>query len=114
MRRTLLVLGLLLAATACAPNVGPDGLLIGGPCEDDTFCVTGAYCLTGRDFPNGTCTTVCDDDGDCRGDSACIERGAGVCLLRCEEDADCGREGYVCRELTQRGETGSTRVCAGG
>ncbi|HJL16356.1 MAG TPA: hypothetical protein RMH99_11910 [Sandaracinaceae bacterium LLY-WYZ-13_1] len=114
MRRTLLSLVSLLAL-GCAPNVGPDGLLIGGPCRDTLDCVTGAYCLEdSREFPEGTCTTVCDDDDDCRGDSSCIEIRSGACLLRCDEDADCGREGYTCQRETRRGSAGDVMVCAGG
>lgn len=114
MRRLWLRLGILLGATACAPNVGPNGSLIGGGCVDDLSCTSGAFCLVGREFPEGTCTVPCDDDDDCRGSSACVERLAGVCLLRCEDDEDCGRPDYVCRALTRRGATGVARVCAGG
>lgn len=111
MRKLLLVCAL--GAIGCAPNVGPEGLLIGGPCFDDTFCVTGAYCLDDPDFPEGTCTTVCADDGDCRGSAVCVERGAGLCLLPCEVDADCGRDGYRCNDEVRRGAAGTVLACSG-
>lgn len=110
------VLALLLLAAiplGCANNVGPDGRLIGGPCLDELDCVQGAYCLSRTTFPDGTCTTNCASDEDCRGGSACVEIMAGACLLECEVDEDCGREGYVCRALTRRGAAGTSFVCAG-
>lgn len=109
-----LFLMVFLSFAGCAPHVGPDGAVIGGPCVDDLDCAAGSFCLTARDYPGGTCTTNCDDDGECRGDSACIESRAGVCLLRCDEDLDCGRGGYVCRSRTSRGVAGQSMVCVGG
>ena len=91
-----------------------DGLLIGGRCNDEFDCVTGAYCLRRATFPDGMCTTVCDDDADCRGESACIEVESGACALTCSEDGDCGREGYRCLPVTRRGAAGDAMVCTGG
>ncbi|MCB9593670.1 MAG: hypothetical protein H6719_13135 [Sandaracinaceae bacterium] len=112
MRALWLVLAI--AATGCATNVGPEGLVIGGPCIDEFDCANGSYCIRRSDFPNGTCTTNCRDDGDCRGDSRCAELESGVCLLSCETDPDCGREGYTCRSLAAHGLPEQISVCSGG
>ena len=107
------LVGLGLFATACVTNVGPDGLAVGGPCIDEFDCVTGSYCLRRFDFPAGTCTTNCRDDGDCRGASSCVDLESGVCLLTCETDADCVRDAYGCREIDRRGTAGRAQVCIG-
>ena len=91
----------------------PDGLAVGGPCIDEFDCVTGSYCLRRFDFPAGTCTTNCRDDGDCRGASSCVDLESGVCLLTCETDADCVRDAYGCREIDRRGTAGRAQVCIG-
>ena len=110
----MLWLGLALAVTGCATNVGPDGPVIGGPCVDVFDCANGSYCLRRSDFPGGTCTTNCRDDADCRGDSRCVELEAGVCLLSCTTDPECGRAGYSCRELDARELAERVSVCTGG
>ncbi len=103
-----------LLAAGCAAHVGPDGLAVGGPCIDEFDCVTGSYCLRRADFPNGTCTTNCRGDGDCRGDTRCVELESGVCLLPCSVDADCVRDGYACRMLESRETADRVSVCTGG
>lgn len=103
----------LFALTGCATNVGPTGLAVGGPCVDDLDCAAGSYCLRSLEFPSGTCTTNCRDDGDCRSGSRCVEVEAGVCLLSCVEDEDCGREGYSCRPRAQAGAIDTSNVCIG-
>lgn len=113
MRLCFLALSLLLVA-GCAADVGPDGRAVGGPCRDEFDCAAGSFCRTGPDLPGGTCTTNCRDDDDCAGGSACVEALSGMCLLTCEADEDCEREGYVCREQTRRGASGTTKVCTGG
>ena len=105
---------LAVALLGCSSNVGPDGLLIGAPCNDEFDCVTGAFCLRRSTFPDGMCTTVCGDDADCRGASACVDVEAGACLLTCERDEDCGREGYVCRAESRLGAVGEVMACVGG
>lgn len=107
----VLALGLLLFG--CATNVGPDGLAVGGPCVDAFDCVSGSYCLRTLATPDGTCTTVCGGDADCRAGSRCIELSEGACLLACESDEDCVRPGYACRERARRGESGTAPVCVG-
>ncbi len=102
-----------LALAGCSQNVGPTGLAVGGPCIDEFDCASGSYCLHAG-FPDGTCTTNCRMQADCRGSSACVEEADGVCLLTCTSDDDCGREGYICRERTRRGEIASVAVCVGG
>jgi hypothetical protein len=114
MRRFLIALGSSALLFACSTNVGPDGRVIGGPCLDELDCAAGSYCLTGLDYPDGTCTTNCRQDADCRGGSVCVEEEAGICLLPCTVDEDCARDGYVCRDRVQRGVVGTVRVCVGG
>ena len=107
-------LALALLLTACSSNVGPDGLAVGAPCVDEFDCVTGSFCLRGAAFPDGTCTTNCRSDADCRGDSRCVDLESGVCLLPCAADADCVRTGYACRARVSRGRPGEVPVCVGG
>ncbi len=113
-RLSLIALFALFALAGCASDVGPTGLAIGGPCADVYDCASGSFCLRGAAFPDGTCTTNCGSDADCRGGSVCIEQSAGVCLLPCTTDDDCGREGYVCAERGRHGENGRASVCTGG
>ncbi len=105
---------LVLLVGGCASKVGPDGIAVGAPCVDAFDCVTGSYCLAGRAFPDGTCTTNCRSDDDCRGDSRCVDVEGGVCLLPCASDPDCVREGYFCRERDPRAGTERVSVCTGG
>ena len=109
----VLVLLILLAAAGCASRVGPDGLAVGAPCVDAFECVSGSFCLTGRSFPNGTCTTNCRSDDDCRGESRCVDLESGVCLLSCSSDPECVREGYRCVEMDARDSIERVSVCAG-
>lgn len=102
-----------LAIAGCSQNVGPNGLAVGGPCIDAFDCASGSYCLR-IGFPDGTCTTNCATQADCRSGSSCVEETGGACLLSCTTDDDCGREGYVCRERDRRGEIGRASVCVGG
>jgi hypothetical protein len=103
----------LLLFTACSSNVGPNGLVIGGACRDDFDCAAGSFCLRGISYPQGTCTITCREDADCRGDSRCVEEGAGVCLLACDVSEDCGRESYTCAERDRAGEAARVMVCVG-
>jgi hypothetical protein len=112
-RRIPAVVAVALLLGACANNVGPDGLAVGGPCMDAFDCVTGSFCLRTLATPDGTCTTVCARDADCRGGSRCIDTGEGACLLACATDEECVRPGYACRERTRRGESGTAPVCVG-
>lgn len=113
MRHISAIVTVALLLGACASNVGPDGLAVGGPCVDAFDCVTGSFCLRTLATPDGTCTTVCAVDADCRSGSRCIDTGEGACLLSCETDEDCSRPGYTCREKPSRGTSGTAPVCAG-
>jgi hypothetical protein len=113
-RRFVIFSFVALVGLGCAPDVGPEGRAVGGPCLEELDCEAGSFCLRRVDFPAGTCTTNCGSDADCAGGSVCIEEGAGVCLLPCATDEDCMREDYACGDRVRRGRTGSTGVCVGG
>lgn len=101
----------LLASLQCHPpdeGVGWDGPLVGAPCKHDRDCFE--RCVGGGDFPDGTCTTPCEYDGDCPGGTACIDKAGGVCLLPCGHDDDC-RPGYDCNDTKRKGAGGEALVC---
>lgn len=110
----LLFLMVFLSFVGCVLYVGLDGVVIGGLCVDDFDCVVGLFCLMVCDYLGGICIINCDDDGECCGDSVCIESCAGVCFLCCDEDFDCGCEGYVCCLCMLCGVVGQSMVCVGG
>jgi hypothetical protein len=91
-------------------GVGPFSPLVGGPCTDDLDCVSGAFCLRGGDFPQGTCTVACRSHADCPLGAACIDEEHGVCLPECIAELDC-RGGYDCKERDDRNDPGKSRVC---
>ena len=108
-RGTLIVLGAALII-GCGSDVGNEGYVVGGPCEENADCASGSECATGGDFPGGTCTVRCADDGDCPSGTACIDEMNGVCLLLCNFDTDC-RLGYECGDKKRAGHSGSATVC---
>jgi hypothetical protein len=91
-------------------NVGNDGGVVGGACSKNVDCASGSFCLTGGDFPGGTCTTGCGDHADCPGGSRCVDKEDGVCLLECYEPADC-RGGYTCKGKKNETGGGESLVC---
>jgi hypothetical protein len=62
--------------------------LSGTGCKSDADCPGGLRCAA-----NGSCTTVCNNDGEC---------SAGVCVdqhcVACRADGDCPTAGDVCRD----------------
>jgi hypothetical protein len=104
----LILFGLILLLGACGSGVGNEGDLVGGPCRDDRECAR--TCVTGGDFPDGTCTVACNDDFDCPSGTACIDKEGGICLLLCNFDSDC-RRGYECEDESRRGHSGKATVC---
>nr|ADI22142.1 subtilisin-like serine proteases [uncultured myxobacterium HF0200_19H16] len=76
----------------CAPEI----VGIGIPCMHDFQCGMSASCLgDGWGFPDGYCTTTCDQS-TCPEGSICGDfRGNSVCFEGCETRDDC-REGYDC------------------
>jgi len=111
-RPLLLLSGL--ALVGCHADVGPTGLTVGASCRDQFDCAAGSFCLQDRGFPDGTCTQNCGSDGDCPGDSRCVEVHGGVCLLPCDDADPCTRTGYACQQLMSHGGAGDTvGVCSG-
>ncbi len=95
-RTALIVLGFVLI-TGCGSSAGNESPTVGGPCEDDTDCVT--RCQSGDSFPNGLCTRQCSANTDCPGNTVCAEgEEGGLCLLACSSDASC-RGGYHCGDV---------------
>lgn len=109
MRRWWLPLAIL-ALAACGEDVGPTGAVVGGPCLVNTDCAPSSRCLTGGDFPGGSCAVNCASDADCPGGAACVSSEGGVCLLACVYSTDC-RGGYVCKGKSRKGLSGEALVC---
>lgn len=112
MRRLLAPLGL--ALSLLLGGCALDARTVGGPCLEELDCSSGSFCLRRATFPEGTCTTNCSPEFECRGDTRCVDIEGGVCLLPCETDADCERDGYGCREIADRRGPGTLSVCIGG
>ncbi len=109
MSKWIAYLALVALAAACGGGVGNDGAAVGGSCDGPGDCVE--RCLTGGDFPQGTCSVACADDGDCPGGSYCVDAsGGGSCLLACQLDLDC-RPGYSCGTRDRVGAPGEAAVC---
>lgn len=109
------MLAILLACVWLVPgcgddDVGGEGGLVGGPCQDSVDCEF--RCERGEEYPDGTCIVPCNTDDDCPVGSSCINREDGVCLLSCELPEDC-RPGYDCEGQENRGHGGDSLVCIG-
>lgn len=92
---------LCLALTGCvSSDVSRE---LGARCDDSDECDD--RCLTGAQFPDGLCTTTCDDGGDCPGNAACADLAGGVCLFECEDDTHCEflGDGWRCRVEVEHG-----------
>lgn len=99
------------AATGC--NVSsPVSRRIGAQCTAHDEC--DEICLAPPDYPDGFCSVVCDDNGDCPADSACVDSGQGICLFTCQEPADCAFLGaaWTCAPRMYR-TGGGVNVCVG-
>lgn len=90
-------------------GVGWKGTVVGGACAVHADCAGGSICLRGGDFPGGTCSVSCRDDGDCPTGSACVDKDGGVCLMTCTVSRDC-RAGYQCDGKDRRTK-GKVFVC---
>lgn len=108
--KLMMILGVCLMALGCGSGVGNEGDVVGGACNGDADCAGGSRCLTGGDFPGGTCSVICESDADCPSATACIDKMGGVCLILCSFDDDC-RRGYECEDESRRGAAGSATVC---
>ncbi len=76
---------------------------LGGPCEDDSECISPMWCLPY--FDEGYCTADCapDDDSTCPDGGRCVTRKSGgsqntnMCLSSCDSDSDCrNNDYYIC------------------
>lgn len=106
----LAAIALFMSGTACG---GSDvSRTLGARCDELAEC--SERCLTGDQFPGGFCSVSCDDDGDCPGDSACVDSEGGVCLFSCVDPADCDflGLGWTCATL-DRTEGGEVTACSG-
>lgn len=83
---------------------------VGAACEMHADCLE--RCVEGKDFPGGLCTVACDDDRDCPGGTACVDKKDGICVPACERDRDC-QGGYKCKSVGRRGDSGRADVCLG-
>jgi hypothetical protein len=85
---------------------------LGAQCEVSADCDD--VCLTPPEYPDGFCTSSCDDDSGCPGEAACVGSGQGVCLYECEQPADCEflGPGWTCA-VRGRHPSGEVNVCVG-
>ncbi|MCA9669494.1 MAG: hypothetical protein KC503_28060 [Myxococcales bacterium] len=110
---TTVAAAVMLLAVASAPacggdSVGNQGLTVGGSCANDRDC--DQKCLTGGDFPQGTCSVRCSNDAQCPGGTACVDKDGGYCLLTCDFSSDC-RGGYTCKGKKRVDKSGEVLVC---
>jgi hypothetical protein len=101
---------LLLTSLHCGDSVGNEGLVVGGPCTTVDDCASGSVCLSGGDFPGGSCSVRCFSHEDCPSGTRCIEKDKGVCLVECYEPIDC-RGGYTCKGKKNVSGGGESLVC---
>ncbi len=93
------------------PGVGNWGVLVGGPCSNATaHCADVSNCLTGGDFPEGTCSVPCHTDADCPTGTACTDKEGGHCLVACDLTSQC-RDRYKCKGVKRRDKSGEVLVC---
>ena len=92
-------------------GVGASGSVVGGPCASTDACAAGSFCVTGGDFPDGTCTVSCRSDPECPEGTACVDKQGGVCLLACLYPQDC-RAGYTCKGEDRAFGGGDALVCS--
>lgn len=109
-----LFIALVAAATVgcgddAAPGVGVQGTLVGGPCVNATEC-SGGSCLSGGDFPQGTCSVRCSSDAQCPAGSSCVDKVGGHCLQSCQLSSEC-RGGYECKGKERVDKSGEVLVC---
>jgi hypothetical protein len=113
-RLAALALGLGVGVVLCAIGCGDDDhapyTIIGAACRSTFDCAPGVDCLTGGDFPEGTCALPCRGHFDCPPSTACVDREGGVCLPRCNNELQC-RPRYQCRGRDDRDGAGESLVC---
>lgn len=65
------------------------------PCQDNSECQSGEYCLRGfcSTIPEGA--TTCTTSTDCGHRESCIN---GICTERCAKDPDCSAPGCSCED----------------
>ena len=87
---------------------------LGAQCNQKSDCDD--RCLQGEDYPQGMCTTTCERDRDCPGDSRCVDEEGGVCLYSCTAQVDCEflGVGWECKEIDSREQDDvEVMVCRG-
>lgn len=116
MKKVFLAVSLLASTTACGGSddrggVGPNGALVGAPCDADRQCES--RCAKGSHYPGGMCTLSCRDDRDCPPGTACVDDHGGVCALTCSAHRDCDFMGprYLCDAKGRKGAKGKADVC---
>ena len=111
----------LLIGSGCRPEIGDD-------CAFDIDCTGVEQRVCDTDQPNGYCTILGCDAGDCPDEALCVAYGSQLsraegcvdthrtsrllrtfCLRRCETDDDC-RDGYLCIDLSDEDNPWGARV----
>lgn len=72
---------------------------VGARCEEKAECDERCQ-PPSASFPGGFCTLSCLGDGDCPGETRCVDVAGGICLFSCGGDEDCGflGEAWACGE----------------
>ncbi len=112
MRYASTVLVVALASCGADSDVSRE---LGAQCTSSTEC-DGRCLPPSDDYPDGFCTTVCNDSFECPGESACSQDEGGSCLFRCVDDAACAFLGpeWTCQERDLRGAGGGkAKLCRG-
>ncbi len=111
----LIALSLLAFGSGCYINV-QDGEGHGGPgwddvddpefcpCQDNSECDGGEYCLRGFCKPIPPGATTCSTSSDCGHRETCIN---GICTERCAKTPDCSAPGCSCEDNYCVGQPGT-------
>jgi len=100
----------LLALAACQSS--DVSRVLGAECTTNEDC--SEKCLDTASWPDGFCTTICDDDSQCPNGARCISEDGGVCAFDCTANDDCRFLGnlYTCESVAAT--SGQVMVCRGG
>ena len=113
---SLLKYGLVALAIALVPSCTSSEVSrsLGAQCESRDDCEE--RCESGTDYPDGICTTACENDGDCSESARCVDQEGGICLFACELEADCEflGAGWTCKNKDRHENTQEeVLVCLG-
>jgi hypothetical protein len=112
--RIWLAFSIALAAAAGCNTGSKVSRSLGAQCQSSADCDD--ICLTAPEYPDGFCTTSCDDSSGCPGAATCVGTGQGVCLFVCDQPVDCEflGPGWTCAARSPHPGGEEVSVCVGG